>query len=371
MRILAWAFGKICWDRMGLAAVFLLSLILLPASRLDAAISDCIEAREAVPGVGPGDTVFKLILDELAGAPTTGDAMIMHRALLSKLQDNFDKAQLELGRFHVVLCLGRSPVQVHDIMQYVEGFADHDVVLETWGYFDLDEVTLVHAFLPLLASRSQTWRPGINHVSTTYAYDGTGELKFLKKLVNTSPEIRIFASLGAASAAYADKDFDNARTYSCRTLLLLTKYQENTLTWLDPNLVQEMEGFLRDMSLRVLDDAALAREAGAYDGPLGSPNVPSGTTCEGVRAMTRHRARHAWAFLCLSSVALLAICAKPPGAEAGVIAPCFEPIIFPGADVNLVLLPYALNSPEIRLRPDSFALWESEGARALSSLNSV
>jgi len=65
---------------------------------------------------------------------------------------------------------------------------------------------------------------------------------------------------------------------------------------------------------------------------------------------------------------LVLLTAMGPRAEAGVVAPCERPIIFPGSDVNLVLLPYALNSPELRLRQDSFALWDNDGARALSSL---
>jgi len=69
-----------------------------------------------------------------------------------------------------------------------------------------------------------------------------------------------------------------------------------------------------------------------------------------------------------AGAALVLFAAMGPRAKAGVVAPCERPIIFPGSDVNLVLLPYALNSPDLRLRQDSFALWDSEGARALSSL---
>jgi len=246
-----------------------------------AAIRDCAEARAPVPGAGPGDVVFKLMLDELAGTSGAGDAEIVHRALLSKLQDNFDKAALEFGRFQVVLCLGRSPIQVTDIMGGVEGFSEHGVVLETWGYFDGEEATLVHAFVPLLAPRARNWRPDVDHVTTTYAYDGSGELSFLKTLVNASPEVRIFAALGAASSAYAAQDFDNARTYFCRTLLMLETYEDSESMTIDPRRRQKLETFLKEMSLKVIDDAAAARSAGAYDGPLGSPVIPSGTTCDG------------------------------------------------------------------------------------------
>lgn len=61
-------------------------------------------------------------------------------------------------------------------------------------------------------------------------------------------------------------------------------------------------------------------------------------------------------------------CAPVAPAGAAIQASCAEPVIFSGSDVNLVLLPYELNSPELRLRQDSFALWESEGARALASM---
>ena len=55
-------------------------------------------------------------------------------------------------------------------------------------------------------------------------------------------------------------------------------------------------------------------------------------------------------------------------AAAGIITDCSDPMIFEGSDVNLVIVPYTINAPNLRLRPNSLELWENEGARALSTL---
>ncbi|MDS9469215.1 hypothetical protein RGQ15_16765 [Paracoccus sp. MBLB3053] len=270
--------------RMTIVLAVCTSLGGLWGGEAQARVSDCMDARDAVPGTGPGDVVFKLMLDELAGTASAGDAEIVHRALRTKLQDNFDKAQLELGRFHVVLCLGRSPLQVNDIMPGVRDFADHGVVIETWGFFDSEEATLDHALVPPLAEVSGIWPSSVKHLSMSYPYDGSGELSFLKSLVHSSPEIRMLAALGAASASYEAADYDNARAYFCRTLLMLRQYQDAASMRIDPVHRQVLDSFLEEMTtVRVIEEARAARAAGTYDGMLGSPIIPQGTTCEGVR----------------------------------------------------------------------------------------
>lgn len=259
-------------------AMLALAAALLPAPRAWAQVSDCAQAREPVPGAA-GELVFKLMLDKLVGTTDAGDPEIVHRALLSKLQDNFDKARLELGRFRIVLCLDRSPAQIGDILADADGFADNGVVLETWGFFDGAEATLSHAFVPLLATKASEWRPAVDHVSITYRYDGGDKLSFLKSMVSASPEVRIFAAFGAASAAYSAQDLDKARRYFCRTLLMLRTYQDEPAMRIDPLDRQELETFLDDMSLRIIDDAVQARAAGTYSGTLGSPVTPPGTRC--------------------------------------------------------------------------------------------
>lgn len=259
-------------------AVLALAAALLPASRARAQVSDCAQARDPVHGAA-GEVVFKLMLDKLAGTTEAGDPEIVHRALLSKLQDNFDKARLELGRFRIVLCLDRSPAQIGDILDNVDAFANHGVVLETWGFFDGAEATLSYAFVPLLATKASGWRPAVDHVSITYLYDGGDKLSFLKSMVSASPEVRIFAALGAASAAYSAHDLDKARRYFCRTLLMLRTYQNDPAMGIDPLDRQELETFLDGMSLRVIDDAVQARGAGIYSGTLGTPVTPQGTRC--------------------------------------------------------------------------------------------
>lgn len=71
----------------------------------------------------------------------------------------------------------------------------------------------------------------------------------------------------------------------------------------------------------------------------------------------------------LAAGTLLAACLALP-ARAGMITHCMEPVIFPQSDVNLVILPYALDGPahDLTLRPNTFATWANEAARALSTL---
>ncbi len=59
-----------------------------------------------------------------------------------------------------------------------------------------------------------------------------------------------------------------------------------------------------------------------------------------------------------------------PTAHAAMLAPCAEPVLFPGADVNLVVIPYALGGPDenYKLRPDIDALARSEAAGKLANL---
>jgi hypothetical protein len=59
-----------------------------------------------------------------------------------------------------------------------------------------------------------------------------------------------------------------------------------------------------------------------------------------------------------------------PAAQAAMLAPCADPVLFPGADVNLVVIPYALGGPDedYRLRPDLYALLESDTAGKLANL---
>ena len=71
--------------------------------------------------------------------------------------------------------------------------------------------------------------------------------------------------------------------------------------------------------------------------------------------------------------AALAVALAAAPAEGALIAPCAEPVLFPDADVNLVVMPFALGGPDedYRLRPDLFALRENETAGKLASLIQV
>lgn len=254
-----------------LAAAFAVCATVLLQATHAAALVDCSAARRAAPGEGPGFPVFKLLLDDLVVPASLGDADILQQSLLAKLQDNFDKARLELGRFHVVLCAGRRPSNVSDISGSVEGFTNSAVALETWGVFDGDEAILSHAIVPLMSDRADGWRPGDVHFVEVYQYDGSGELRFLKRLVNTSLEVRIYAAIGAASAAYIRSDFDSARHYFCRSLLMMREFGGGASA--------NLHGFLENISARVIDEAIAAHAAGTYDGPLGGPDLPAGTPC--------------------------------------------------------------------------------------------
>lgn len=81
--------------------------------------------------------------------------------------------------------------------------------------------------------------------------------------------------------------------------------------------------------------------------------------------MIRNPARAAGAWLVAG-----AVCLAAPAAQSAMLAPCAEPVLFPGADVNLVVIPYALGGPDddYRLRPDIGALLGSDTAGKLASL---
>ncbi len=72
------------------------------------------------------------------------------------------------------------------------------------------------------------------------------------------------------------------------------------------------------------------------------------------------------------AIALLAgaLLIAPRAAQAGMIAQCADPVLFPGADVNLIVFPYALGGPgdDYKLRPDLGALLQSDAAGKLTSL---
>ena len=266
---------RAAWIRVVLVA--LLSGLCLPSAAH--AIRDCEDARAPVPGASEGDRVYKLLLDEFSLPTSFSDVDILHQALHHKLQDNFDKALLDLGRFHVVLCLGRRPESVNDLTGYVDGFVDGGVALETWGVFDGDEAMLTYAMVPLMSERAEAWRPGVSYVLTSYEYDGSGELRFLKRVVGESLDARVFAAIGAASAAHMEADYDTARYYFCRALLMIEQFGSGGLG-ANPR-AGELTRFVREMSLKVIEDAIRARDAGAYSGDLGSLEIPVGMTCYG------------------------------------------------------------------------------------------
>lgn len=59
-----------------------------------------------------------------------------------------------------------------------------------------------------------------------------------------------------------------------------------------------------------------------------------------------------------------------PTAHAAIMAPCAEPVLFPGADINLIVIPYALGGPDenYKLRPDIDALARSDASGKLANL---
>lgn len=260
---------------MALAFVVAAMLPLRPGT---AQIANCDAAMREVPGSLPDGVVFKLLLDELslAGVPDAIDPELLAQSLRLKLLDNVRKIGLELESVHVVVCLGRKPVNPTDVQPSAPRFVENDVVLEVWGFYDGDEVVFTNAVMPLLAPGDGGWAGASPFYHDSFAYDGQQpHLRFLKQIVQDSVQLRAYAAVGIATRSLIRDDFDRARRFFCRAqFLLAVEDRAADPTW------QQLATFVNDMSVQVIDLAMAARTAGRYAGRLGTAQLPSGTPCE-------------------------------------------------------------------------------------------
>jgi hypothetical protein len=257
------------------AALFAAALLIpVPAS----ALVGCDVVHDDEPS---GGAVYKVALDELSLPATFPDAQLLHEALRSKLQDNFDKLKLEIPdvRFRVLFCQGRRPLNPPDILFDVKVFAEKGVVLEVWGYFDGYEATFIQAVIPLLTDKVAGWPPVDQYYQDAFPYDpAVPQQTFLKRLVLESDGVRAYAFIGIASQALQTGEFDRARRFFCRAEIVLDEMQKADPADLPPALAGLRE-FASEMSLETIDQAVDARAAGGYSGVLGSPDEPAGKPC--------------------------------------------------------------------------------------------
>ncbi len=255
------------------AGIAIAGLACLMLASPAAAIQDCRAAREPIPGAqGP---VYKLLLDEMR---VTGDLDldVLRSALRAKLQDNVEKISQEFREIHVIVCASRIPENTADIAGEVEGFTASDVVLEVWGVFDGDEAIFVQAVVPLLSQKAKGWPATDRFFEDSFTYDPQeSELRFLKRLVRDSVQIRSYTAVGIASRALMTGDYDMARKFFCQALLLLDDIPAA------PGRTPEQErlaAFVDGMSLETIERAAADP---AYRGLLGTVEAPVGKHCLG------------------------------------------------------------------------------------------
>ena len=251
----------------------------LPAQGSLAQLANCEAALQDAPSSSPDGIVFKLLLDELAlaGVPDSIEPDVLVQSLRVKLLDNVSKIGLELDSVHVVVCLGRSPVNPIDIKPSATRLAVNNVILEVWGFYDGDEVVFSNAVIPLLASTGADWASAGPFYNDSFTYDGSQpHLRFLKQIVRESLHLRAYAAVGIATRSLRVGDFDRARRFFCRASLLLT-HELGAAG--DPER-KRLTVFVEHMSVAVIDFAVEARQAGRYDGRLGTAQLPRGAQCE-------------------------------------------------------------------------------------------
>lgn len=256
------------------AALLLATFMPRPAA---AQLAGCEAALRDVPAPESDGLVFKLVLDELslAGVPDSIDPEILVQALRVKLIDNVSKIGLELDNVHVVVCLGRHPVNPTDIEPSAPHFADNDVILEIWGFYDGDEVIFTNAVIPILAAGDAAWDAVGPFYHDSFAYDGSEpHLRFLKQIVRDSVNLRAYTAVGIATRSLMLDDFDRARRFFCRASFMLSP------TAGAGGQQARLADFVDRMSLDVIDRAAEARRQGRYQGHLGTAQLPVGTSCE-------------------------------------------------------------------------------------------
>ncbi|MBL29242.1 MAG: hypothetical protein CMM50_17060 [Rhodospirillaceae bacterium] len=242
-----------------------------------AQIAGCEAALRDAPAPQSDGLVFKLVLDELslAGVPDSIDPSLLVQALRVKLIDNVNKIGLELDNVHVVVCLGRHPVNPSDIEPSAEHFAASDVILEIWGFYDGDEVIFTNAVIPILASTDVAWGPVGPFYNDSFAYDGSEpHLRFLKQIVRDSVHLRAYTAVGIATRSLVLGDYDRARRFFCRASFMLAPSAGAG------GARQRLANFVDRMSIDVIRQADEARQQGRYQGHLGTPQLPVGTPCE-------------------------------------------------------------------------------------------
>jgi hypothetical protein len=258
-------------------------------------LAGCDAALQPNPESG-GIMTFILALDGLSvpsSIPGLDDPQRLAAGLKFKVATNLEALELDqMGagniiktRFRVVACPQRQPMEPVDIQSEAGLFLDNGVVLELWGFFDLDEAVFSHAILPIYVHGAGSQLGPGKVFDLAYTYETTvpteplSELRFLKRVLNQSLPLRAYAAVGAAAIALDEREYDLARRYYCdsRQIMLDLESEQGELSSNDRDLLEYVERVSREVIKR-------AKEDPNYKGVLGTELLPSGTGCGGVNS---------------------------------------------------------------------------------------
>lgn len=272
-----------------LAATAFLAVWLLWAGRSEA-ITACEDAIREVEG--DATVRFTLLLDDIVVPQGIGlgDPELLAEALRFRIDSNLQllrggmlrgAARQRGAGFEVLVCQGRRPRNPGDIAADVEDFDKSWVILELWGFFDRDEAVFTHAVIPLYRDGGAPWIAPGTVFRYAFAYDpATSELKFLKDVLEGSLPLRALAAVGAALKGARVRHYDLARRLYCTAQSLLLQQLTPDMPAARRPRYEDLLAFVEKMSLQVIDEATGDPD---YQGVLGGPEVPAGTSCgEGV-----------------------------------------------------------------------------------------